>query len=127
VVIGPTGRNFAAGMSGGVAYVLDETGDFATRCNQQMVGLERLDDAEEAEEVRQMIQRHAEYTRSERALKLLASWDELKPTFVKVMPKDYKRMLQSIKRVMATGLSGEEALMAAFEDNAKDVARVGGS
>src|SRR5581483_510076 len=98
VVIGPTGRNFAAGMSGGVAYVLDETGDFATRCNQQMVGLERLDDAEEAEEVRQMIQRHAEYTRSERALKLLASWDELKPTFVKVMPKDYKRMLQSIKR-----------------------------
>ncbi len=73
-----------------------------------------------------MIQRHAEYTRSQRAVKVLALWDEMAPKFVKVMPKDYKRMLQSIKRVTATGLSGEEALMAAFEDNAKDVARVGG-
>ncbi|MDB6064399.1 MAG: large subunit of NADH-dependent glutamate synthase [Pedosphaera sp.] len=126
VVIGPTGRNFAAGMSGGVAYVLDETGDFATRCNKQMVAIEKLDDPVETEEIRQMIHRHAEYTRSQHAFKLLALWEEVVPKFVRVMPKDYKRMLQSIKRVTATGLSGEEALMAAFEDNAKDVARVGG-
>ena len=126
VVIGPTGRNFAAGMSGGVAYVLDEKGDFAANCNQQMVTLERLDDPAETEEIRQMIQRHAEHTRSQRAFKVLALWDEITPKFVRVMPKDYKRMLQSIKRVTATGLSGEEALMAAFEDNAKDVSRVGG-
>ncbi len=127
VVIGPTGRNFAAGMSGGVAYVLDEAGDFAARCNPQMVGLERLDDPVEAGEIREMIQRHAEYTRSRRAREVLAAWDRLTSKFVKVMPKDYKRMLQSIQRVTATGLSGEEALMAAFEDNAKDAARVGGS
>jgi glutamate synthase (ferredoxin) len=126
VVIGPTGRNFAAGMSGGVAYVLDETGDFATRCNKQMVGLEKLTDAAEIQEVRQMIERHAHYTRSERARQVLESWDGMIPKFVKVMPKDYQRMLQSIQRVTATGLSGDEALMAAFEENAKDVARVGG-
>jgi glutamate synthase (ferredoxin) len=127
VVIGPTGRNFAAGMSGGVAYVLDEAGDFNRHCNQQMVALEKLDDPAEREEVRQMIQRHADLTRSQRAFKVLALWDQLAPKFVKVMPKDYKRMLQSIKRVTDAGLSGEEALMAAFDDNAKDVARVGGS
>src|SRR6202030_977915 len=93
VILGPAGRNFAAGMSGGIAYVLDETGDFATRCNKQMVGLERLDDPIEAGEIRRMIERHVEYTRSERASKLLARWDEIVPKFVKVMPKDYKRML----------------------------------
>jgi glutamate synthase (ferredoxin) len=126
VILGQTGRNFAAGMSGGVAYVLDETGDFAERCNQKMVVLERLEEAAEIEEIRQMIHRHGEYTRSQRAFKVLALWEEMTPKFVKVMPIDYKRMLQSIKRVEEAGLSGEEAVMAAFEDNAKDVARVGG-
>lgn len=127
VVLGPTGRNFAAGMSGGVAYVLDEKGDFKSRCNPQMVGLEKLEDASEIEEVRQMIKRHADYTKSQHAFKILALWEETVPKFVKVMPKDYKRMLQSIKRVTDAGLSGEEALMAAFTENAKDVSRVGGS
>jgi glutamate synthase (ferredoxin) len=73
-----------------------------------------------------MIHRHGQYTRSQRAFKILALWDEMTPKFVKVMPIDYKRMLQSIKRVEQAGLSGEEAIMAAFEDNAKDIARVGG-
>ncbi|MDB6016277.1 MAG: large subunit of NADH-dependent glutamate synthase [Pedosphaera sp.] len=127
VVIGPVGRNFAAGMSGGIAYVLDEAGNFNKNCNQQMVGLEKLEDVAEIEEVRQMIQRHADYTQSQHAQKILAAWKETVPKFVKVMPKDYKRMLQSIKRVTDAGLSGEEALMAAFNDNAKDVSRVGGS
>ncbi len=126
VVIGPTGRNFAAGMSGGIAYVLDEAGDFSRRCNQQMIALEKVDNTAEIEEVRQMIKRHADYTRSQRALNILGSWEQMVPKFVKVMPKDYKRMLQSIKRVTDAGLSGDEALMAAFNDNAKDVARVGG-
>jgi glutamate synthase (ferredoxin) len=126
VVLGPTGRNFAAGMSGGVAYVLDETGQFPANCNMQMVGLEKLDDPEEIEEVWKMIHRHQTYTRSARAAKVLAKWTAMVPRFVKVMPKDYKRMLQAIKRVSATGLGGEEALMAAFEENAKDLARVGG-
>jgi glutamate synthase (ferredoxin) len=127
VVIGPAGRNFAAGMSGGVAYVLDESGDFATRCNLQMVGLEKLEDPAETEEVRQMIVCHAEYTRSARAAQVLAAWAEMTPKFVKVMPKDFKRMQNEIKRAHAAGLSGEEALMAAFESNARDLARVGGS
>jgi glutamate synthase (ferredoxin) len=127
VVIGPTGRNFAAGMSGGAAYVLDEKGDFATRCNREMVGLEPIEDAAELEEVRQMILRHAEYTRSRRAVDILKAWDAMKSKFVKVMPKDFKRMQEAIKRATAAGLDGEEALMAAFEDNAKDAARAGGS
>jgi len=126
VVLGPTGRNFAAGMSGGVAYVLDEAGDFARRCNPQMVGLEKLVEAEEVEEVRQMIERHAAYTQSERARQVLSAWERYVPRFVKVMPRDYKRVLQALQRVRETGLSGEEATMAAFEANARDVARIGG-
>jgi glutamate synthase domain-containing protein 2/glutamate synthase domain-containing protein 1/glutamate synthase domain-containing protein 3 len=127
VVLGSTGRNFAAGMSGGVAYVLDVIGDFSKRCNMAMVGLEKLEDAEEIQDVCAMIQRHAEYTNSERAHNILRLWEEMAPKFVKVMPKDYKRVLEATKRVMAAGLSGEEATMAAFEQNAHDLARVGGN
>jgi len=127
VVLGPTGRNFAAGMSGGIAYVLDEVGDFDKRCNTQMVAIEPFDDPVEIEEVRQMIDRHSKYTRSQRAFKILALWEKMAPKFVKVLPKDYKRMLGAIKAVTDSGLSGEEAIMAAFVANAKDVARVGGS
>ena len=127
VILGPTGRNFAAGMSGGIAYILDEPGDFATRCNPQMVGLETLDDPEEIAELHQLIQNHANYTGSEKAAAVLANWDALLPKFVKVMPKDYKRVLQAIKDAIASGLTGDEALTAAFEANARDVARIGGS
>ncbi len=127
VVLGLTGRNFAAGMSGGVAYILDEAGDFATRCNQQMVGLETLEDAEEIADLRQLIQQHADYTQSQKAARVLANWEAIVPQFVKVMPKDYKRVLQCIQQALADGLSGDEALTAAFEANARDVARVGGS
>jgi len=127
VILGPAGRNFAAGMSGGVAYVLDEQGDFATRCNRQMVGLEKLEDPAEAEEVRQMIERHAEYTRSQRAWKILASWQKYVGRFLKVMPNDYKRVLLTLNKMKEKGLSGEDAIMAAFEANARDEARIGGS
>jgi glutamate synthase (ferredoxin) len=89
--------------------------------------LERLEDAAEIEEIRLMVHRHAQYTRSQRAFKVLALWEEMAPKFVKVIPKDYKRMLQCMRRVEQTGLTGEEAVMAAFEENARDVARVGGS
>ncbi|MDB9418156.1 glutamate synthase large subunit [Microcystis aeruginosa] len=126
VVLGPTGRNFAAGMSGGVAYVLDESGDFATRCNTQMVALEALE-GEEIDDLRELIQRHADYTQSQKAALVLANWSEMLPKFVKVMPKDYKRMLQCIKEALDSGLTGDSALDAAFEANARDVARIGGS
>jgi glutamate synthase (ferredoxin) len=126
VVLGPTGRNFAAGMSGGVAYVLDESGDFATRCNTPMVALEALE-GEEIDDLRELIQRHADYTNSQKAALVLANWSEMLPKFVKVMPKDYKRMLQCIKEALDSGLTGDSALDAAFEANARDVARIGGS
>jgi glutamate synthase (ferredoxin) len=113
-------------MSGGVAYVLDEAGDFPGRCNLQMVGLEKLEDPDEIEQVWKMTQRHQTYTQSALAARLLADWQKTVPKFVKVMPKDYKRVLQSIKRVQESGLSGEQAIMAAFEENARDVARIGG-
>jgi glutamate synthase (NADPH/NADH) large chain/glutamate synthase (ferredoxin) len=94
VVLGPTGRNFAAGMSGGVAYVLDEAGDFADRCNMGMVGFE-APSAQDAEELLELIGEHARRTGSLLAERVLASFEELlaKGAFVKVMPHDYKRVL----------------------------------
>jgi glutamate synthase (ferredoxin) len=127
VVLGPTGRNFAAGMSGGVAYVLDEHDDFNRRCNQDMIYLERLEDGNEINELEAMIKRHTEYTKSQLAWKILRRWKEMVPKFIKVMPKDYKRMLNAVKRVGEAGLSGDEAVMAAFEENKRDLARVSGN
>jgi glutamate synthase (ferredoxin) len=127
VILGRTGRNFAAGMSGGVAYILDEAGDFATRCNREMVDLEALEDPEEIREVREMIAKHADYTGSDKAEQVLANWDSIIPTFIKVMPRDYKRVLQHIQNALANGLSGDDALSAAFEENARDISRIGGS
>jgi glutamate synthase (ferredoxin) len=126
VVLGPTGRNFAAGMSGGIAYVLDETGDFPRRYNSEMVMLYPLDDPEEIEQVQAMIRRHAEAAKSDRAWRVLALWDEMVPKFVKVYPNDYRRVIETQKRLKAKGLSEEDAIMAAFEENAHDIARVGG-
>ena len=127
VVLGPAGRNFGAGMSGGVAYVLDETGDFAVRVNTQMVGLEKLEAAAEVAEVRALIEKHLAYTKSVRAKQILDGWKQFLPKFVKVLPKDYKRMLACIDRAQAQGLTGDEAIMAAFEENARDLSRVGGN
>jgi glutamate synthase (ferredoxin) len=127
VVLGTTGRNFAAGMSGGIAYVLDEAGDFASRVNGQMVSLERLTDAGETEEVRRLVERHLEHTSSSRARQVLDAWDDLVPKFVKVIPRDYQRMLAAIARAEEQGLVGDEAVMVAFEENARDLSRVGGN
>jgi glutamate synthase (NADPH/NADH) large chain/glutamate synthase (ferredoxin) len=94
VVLGPTGRNFAAGMSGGVAYVLDEAGDFGERCNVGMVGFE-APSAEDAGELRALIEEHAERTASPVAARVLAELEQLlaRGAFIKVMPHDYKRVL----------------------------------
>jgi len=119
VILGKTGRNFAAGMSGGVAYVLDEAGDFHTRCNMELVGLEKLEDPDEIEEVWKLIHKYQTYTKCQRAARMLADWKNFSPKFVKVMPQDYKRVLQSLKRVQSQGLSGDDAIMAAFEENVK--------
>ena len=126
VVLGATGRNFAAGMSGGIAYVFDEHGDFWRRCNQEMVQLTELTDEEEIEAVKDMIFRHAEYTSSVRATDVLLLWDEWLPRFVRVIPNDYHRVLAAQKQMKRDGMTYEEAEMAAFELNSHDLARVGG-
>jgi glutamate synthase (NADPH/NADH) large chain/glutamate synthase (ferredoxin) len=93
LVLGPTGRNFAAGMSGGIAYVLDPDATFAERCNLQLVGLEALDD-DDVRAVRSLLEEHAERTESPVAARLLADWSPL--AFVKVIPHDYKRALADL-------------------------------
>jgi glutamate synthase (ferredoxin) len=112
VVIGRSGRNFAAGMSGGIAYVLDEAGDFASRCNAGMVDLEPLVDVEDVELVKDLLSRHIRYTQSPVAARLLVNWETTRHLFVKVMPRDYKRVLQAIKKAEETGMSVDEAVMA---------------
>ncbi len=126
VVLGLTGRNFAAGMSGGIAYVYDDKGDFEGRCNVDMVSLDTLDDDNQVE-LKKMIEKHLEYTNSNTAKDILCNWSESLKKFVKVIPKDFKRMLDNIKRAEESGLSGDDALMAAFEANKSDLARVSGN
>ncbi|MBK7251326.1 MAG: glutamate synthase large subunit [Gammaproteobacteria bacterium] len=127
VVLGSTGRNFGAGMSGGIAYVFDEQGGFPAQVNRQMVNLEALEDPGDIEAVRAMIARHQEYTGSTRARAVLENWSAAGKRFVKVIPKDYQRVLASIRRAHDQGMTGDEAVMAAFEENARDLARVGGN
>jgi glutamate synthase (NADPH/NADH) large chain len=97
VVLGQTGRNFAAGMSGGVAYVFDRDRSFRERCNLEMVELESLAEESEAWLVRGLIENHARLTGSVQARRILDHWEHLVPQFVKVMPVDYKRVLQARK------------------------------
>jgi glutamate synthase domain-containing protein 3 len=94
VVLGKTGRNFAAVMTGGFAYVLDPTGDFArTQCNRASVDLEPVTSAEDVEALRRLIARHGEYTGSPQAKWILANWDAMLAKFVKVFPHEFKRVL----------------------------------
>jgi glutamate synthase (ferredoxin) len=129
VVLGETGRNFGAGMSGGIAYIYDVDGQFESRLNRDMVNLYRLIECEDDEvsKVRERIQRHHQLTQSERAAEILADWDSAVARFVKVLPRDYERMLNAFRKVEEQGLSGDEAAMAAFEENLKDISRVGGN
>ena len=126
VVLGPTGRNFAAGMSGGIAYVLDENRELRRNCNMEMVGTGPLDDPGEIEMVLAMLRRHRELTGSQRARNVLVSWSLFRPLFVRVIPHDYRRVLEAQNKMLATGMSREEAEMAAFEANTKDAARLYG-
>jgi glutamate synthase domain-containing protein 3 len=98
VILGRTGVNFAAGMSGGIAYVFDEDRAFEGRCNLDMVDLELLNNREDIEELRIMIQRHAHFTGSRKAQRILDEWDECLPSFVKVFPVDYRRAIGMMSR-----------------------------
>ncbi|MEZ6048793.1 MAG: glutamate synthase large subunit [Planctomycetaceae bacterium] len=92
IVLGPTGRNFAAGMSGGIAFVYDPQDKFAMNCNQELVDLDELDD-EDANELKELITKHAKYTGSTVASEILSEWDTALESFIKVMPRDYKKAL----------------------------------
>ena len=113
VVIGSTGRNFAAGMSGGVAYVYEDKETFTINCNQDMVLLEDLEDDEDIEQVKNMLTKHVEFTKSPVAKSILEDWKNSQSKFIKVMPKDYKRVLEAIKKAKAEGTSIDEAVMEA--------------
>ncbi|HET9199440.1 MAG TPA: glutamate synthase large subunit [Dehalococcoidia bacterium] len=112
IIIGRTGRNFAAGMSGGLAFVLDENSDFTSRCNHEMVSLEALEDREDLQFVQEMLSKHARYTESTVAARLLTDWKKAQSLFVKVVPNDYKRVLGAMKKAEEAGIPVEEAVMA---------------
>jgi len=111
VVLGSTGRNFAAGMSGGIAYVIDEKGDFPSRCNREMVALLALDAPADIEEVKQLVTQHVQHTGSAVGERVLEFWEYYQRTFVKVMPRDYQRALEAIQRAKELGLKWEDVVM----------------
>jgi glutamate synthase (ferredoxin) len=129
IVLGETGRNFAAGMSGGIAYVYDPDGLFEKRLNKDMVNLYRLIESGDADiaMVKAEIAQHVALTGSARGQWLLDHWDAELPRFHKVFPRDYERMLACFRKVEQQGLTGEQAAMAAFEENIKDLSRIGGN
>ncbi|MBD1380309.1 glutamate synthase large subunit [Metabacillus arenae] len=121
IVLGATGKNFAAGMSGGVAYVLDESNGFRVKCNQELVYLDSIVDEIELQTVYEMIEKHVQYTNSAFGKRVLDNWAEMKEKFVRVIPKDYLEMQERIKHLQASGLSNHNAALIAFEEGKKVV------
>ena len=116
VILGKTGRNFAAGMSGGVAYVLDMAGDFASYCNKEIVLLEPLEAINDSLTVKKMIHSHAQYTGSKLALDILEHWDKYQDKFIKVIPKDYKLVTEKLNEYLQQGMDMEAATLKVFEE-----------
>jgi glutamate synthase (NADH) len=114
LVLGKTGRNFAAGMSGGIAYVLDVDGKFQSRCNPELVDLDKVEEEEDIMTLRIMVQQHQRHTNSQLAKEVLANFENLLPKFIKVIPREYKRALANLK---VEGASKEVAEHAAKEQD----------
>ncbi len=121
VVLGSTGKNFAAGMSGGVAFVLDEAKDFQVKCNQEQVYLDLLQDEPELQSVYQLIEKHVHYTKSPKGKRILDNWKDVSKKFVRVISKDYLEMQERIKHLQKSGLNEKEAALHAFEESKKIV------
>ncbi|GLC77979.1 glutamate synthase large subunit [Lacrimispora brassicae] len=119
VVLGSTGKNFAAGMSGGIAYVLDEKRDFYKRLNKEMVSFEEVTNKYDVLELKDMIKEHVAYTNSAKGKQILDNFGEYLPKFKKVMPHDYRRMMNTIVQMEEKGLSSEQAQIEAFYANTK--------
>ena len=116
-ILGSTGKNFAAGMSGGVAYVLDEDGTFGTRCNPEMVHMQPLAEPAEMEELRGMIENYVRYTNSANGKRILAYWDIFSAKFIRVIPKAYLKINDRIDKLQQSGMARGDAEMAAFEES----------
>ena len=117
VVLGPTGKNFAAGMSGGIAYVLDERRDLYRRLNKELVSMEEVTNKYDVLELKEMIQEHVNYTNSEKGKEILEHFGEFLPKFKKILPHDYRRMMNTIVQMEEKGLSSEQAQIEAFYAN----------
>ena len=116
-ILGKTGKNFAAGMSGGIAYVLDEDRDLYMKLNKELIVSEEITSKSDAQELKTMIEEHVNATNSPKGKEILESFEEYLPKFKKILPKDYDRMLKSISSFQAKGLSYEEAQIEAFYEN----------
>ena len=112
VVLGPTGRNFGAGMSGGLAFVYDPDSTFLLRVNPEMIDIDQLE-VDDLEWLRDRIERHRHETGSVVAEKMLESWSDVGAKFVKVIPKDFKRVLEAERKALADGTDPIDAVMAA--------------
>ncbi|WP_349670395.1 glutamate synthase large subunit [Lacrimispora sp.] len=119
VVLGSTGKNFAAGMSGGIAYVLDEKRDLYKRLNKEMVSFEEVTNKYDVLELKDMIKEHVAYTNSAKGKEILDNFGEYLPKFKKIMPHDYRRMMNTIVQMEEKGLSSEQAQIEAFYANTK--------
>ncbi len=117
VILGPTGKNFAAGMSGGIAYVLDENRDLYKRLNKSLVSFEEVTNKYDVQELKAMIQEHVAYTNSKKGKEILDRFGEYLPKFKKIMPHDYRRMMNTIVQMEEKGLSSEQAQIEAFYAN----------
>lgn len=114
VILGPTGKNFAAGMSGGIAYVLDEDNKLYRNLNKEMVLTEKLESKNDREELKRMLEKHLQYTGSSKAKEILDNYEEYLPKFKKIIPADYKKMIGLTAEYMEQGMSNEEAQIEAF-------------
>ena len=117
VVLGPTGKNFAAGMSGGIAYVLDEDRSFYKRLNKELVSFEDVSNKYDVLELKGLIQEHVAYTNSEKGKRILEHFSEYLPKFKKIVPHDYRRMMNAIVQMEEKGLNSEQAQIEAFYAN----------
>ena len=114
VILGKVGKNFAAGMSGGIAYVLDEDSDLYMKVNKAMVTLEEVTNKYDVQELKDMIQEHVAYTNSERGKQILDNFEQYLPKFKKIIPNDYKKMLSMIVQMEEKGMNTEQAQIEAF-------------
>lgn len=119
VILGPTGKNFAAGMSGGIAYVLDEKRNLYKNLNKEMISIGTVETKAEAETLRDMIEEHVKYTDSPKGREVLENFDRYLPNFKKIIPNDYKRMMRLSAKLEEKGMSPEQAQIEAFYESTR--------